>query len=193
MTTAIQAAMQQLRAEIEQRTAALAALERIAAPYGTMIEVAALPAPARAERAKRETSPPPPSGLDLPAKRRAGSKIDPDAVRRLHGEGLTDGLIAERIGGVTAGAVRLHRVKLGLAALGKTPIAKAPATGAPAEALRVREIVRWLREVNVAVAVIEPGKRWQVNGQTYVNAVELLAMANTRRARMGQPLFELAT
>lgn len=127
------------------------------------------------------------------AHRRKSGKIDPDMVRRLHGEGLNDRMIAERIGGVTGNAVRLHRVKLGLQPSGARP-AEPPepeARDAAASELSTRELVAWLREINTTVDVVERGKRWRLNDRTSVDAAGLLAYANTKRARMGQPLFVL--
>ena len=129
---------------------------------------------------------PPP--LALPKR----GRVDAERFTKLHAQGMNDRQIAEELGLETSGASWWRR-KLGLAPNGRGLKPQTASAADPSAAMTFRDIERWLREVNVTVDIIEPGKRWRLNNTTSVEAKQLLAVANARRARVGQPPFELAT
>jgi hypothetical protein len=190
MNQPIEAAMAQLRHEIETRAAALAALERIASPPAPVIEARALPAP-KPRAAKK------PAQIDLedaiaataekPAARK--SKVDPEKLRTLHDKGLDDGQIGAELG-VTASGVLQWRRKLGLAANSRGGRKAAPSSAPGIERVNsATTIVAWLRQRDTIIVDADPGKTWKVNGRDIIDRAGLLTMANRKREIAKLPPF----
>lgn len=185
------AAIDALRASIARDQELLKLLEdRVGATTVSALPAPSEPAPAPARpRAARPAKPAQPASR---ARRGGHPSIPDDQVRALHARGLTIAKIAAELGRSGPGVANALR-RLGLEPNRFRPDAPEPdGQASDPSVITPRDLVAWLREINVAIDVVKPGESWRVNGRSLMNRHELLEFANAKRARMQQPAFTWA-